>query len=231
MATSAHGPNTIDVNGAAMLLTVSGGGEAVHLTPGAQEPGTGRDAVPEYYFTGDMVRRSSALAGYDQAALTEPRWSPTTLCGREWTTMIGGDGGDLSGYGEVAYAPTCRRCLALIDRYYPKPTPDPRLPLVAQLAADAIAERGYVEIHDVPGDQQTELRTMLRTLARKRTGQSVRTYSIAEIIFAECEAVHRRRAEQERHQAAAAVNALLAGDPPPHPEREGVISWSTWDVG
>jgi hypothetical protein len=114
----AHGPNIIEINGAAMLLTTTGGGTAIHLTAAAT-PDTGREAVPDLYF--DSSDNDPVPAGYDPAALLEPRWSEKTLCGRDWAVMVGGDGGAIGRYGEVAFAPTCRRCLALIDRHFPKP--------------------------------------------------------------------------------------------------------------
>jgi hypothetical protein len=196
------------------------------------EPGTGREAVPDFYFNSNRRTNADALAGYDRAALTEPRWSQTTLCGRAWAIMVGGDGGDVSGHGEVAFAPTCRRCLTLIDRHFPKPPPDSRLSLVAQLAADVVVDlRGYAEIHDVPGDQQDQLRKTNRALIRQRTQHPVRTHSINGVIYIECQAIHHQRADQGMREAAEASSAALAGDPVPRVEREWVISWATWDVG
>jgi hypothetical protein len=231
MPSEPHGANVIEVNGTAMLLTTTGGGVAVHLTVAAEEPGTGREAVPDFYFNNDR-RTNDSLAGYDRAALTEPRWSQTTLCGRRWAIMVGGDGGDVSGHGEVAFAPTCRRCLTLIDRHFPKPPPDSRLSLVAQLAADVVVNlRGYAEIHDVPGDQQDQLRKTIRALLRQRTQHPVRTYSINGVVYVECQAIHQQRADQGMREAAEAISAALAGDPVPRAERDWVISWATWDVG
>jgi hypothetical protein len=189
-------------------------------------------AGDNFYFESDGRPDVSALAGYDRAALTEPRWSQTTLCGREWAVMVGGDGGDVSGHGEVAFAPTCRRCLTLIDRHFPKPTPDSRLTLVAQLAADVVVDRrGYAEIHGVPGDQQNQLRRAVRALIRQRTGYPVRTHSINGVIYIECPAIHDQRADQGMREAAEAISAALAGEPAPALERDWVISWAAWDVG
>jgi hypothetical protein len=231
MSSDQHGPNVIEINGTAMLLTTTSGGVAVHLTTPTQEPDTGREAVLDFYFDRDQHDRADALAGYDRAALTEQRWSPTTLCGRVWAIMIGGDGGAISRYREVAFAPTCRRCLALIDRHFPKPTPDSRLKLVAQIAADAVVERhGFAEIHDVPGDQQDELRRAVRTLIRQRTPHPVRTHSINGVIYVECPAIHDQHAEQGRQEAAEAIGAFLNGEPPTRRERDWEISWATWDI-
>jgi hypothetical protein len=228
MPSDRHGPNVIEVNGTAMLLTTTSGGVAVHLAAAAEKPGTGREAVLDFYFDSD---RAVTLAGYDRAALTEPRWSRTTLCGRGWAIMVGGDGGAIGRYGEAAFAPTCRRCLTLIDRHFPKPTPDSRLALVAQLAADAVInQRGFAEVHGVPGDQQDELRRTVRALVRKQAAHPVRTYSISGIIYVECQAIYDQRADESDRDAAEAVEAVLKGEPPSQRERDWVISWNAWDV-
>jgi hypothetical protein len=223
----AHGPNTIEINGAAMLLTTVGGGDAVHLTA-TTAPADGREAVPDFYFDHGNDR---VPPNYDPAALRERRWSDKTLCGRVWAVMVGGDGGAIDRYGDVAYAPTCRRCLTLIDRHFPKPEPDDRLALVAQLASDVVMDRrGYAEIHHVPGDQQDTLRKAVRAAIRKRVDHSVRTYSINGVIYVECRAVYDRYAHQNDCEAANAVSAVLKGEPPPQRERDWVISWTTWGV-
>ena len=51
MPSAVHGPNVIEINGAAMLLTTTSGGVAVHLTAAVDEPGEGREAVFDFYFT------------------------------------------------------------------------------------------------------------------------------------------------------------------------------------
>jgi hypothetical protein len=232
MSGAPYGVNTIEVNGSAMLLTSTGGGVAIHLTRAADSSASGREAVPDFCFKSDHQSRGSALSHYDRSALLEPRWSETTLCGREWAIMVGGDGGDVSGFGEVAFAPTCRRCLRLIDRYFPKPAVDPRLQLVAQLAADIVVDqRGFAEIHDVPGDQQEELRKAVRNLVRKRTGQPVRTHSIRGTIHVICAAICDEHAEESLREAAEAMGAFLTNEPRPPLQRDWVVSWATWDLG
>jgi hypothetical protein len=231
MPSDPHGPNVIEVNGAAMLLTTTSGGVAVHLTAAADKSGIGREAVLDFHVDTGRYDRADTLAGYDRAALTEPRWSQTTLCGREWAIMVGGDGGAIGRYGEVAFAPTCRRCLALIDRHFPKPTRDSRLTLVAQLAANVVVgQRGFAEIHDVPGDQQDELRKTVRALIRQRTSHPVQTHSINGVVYVECPAIHDQRADQGMREAAEAIDAVLKGEPLPRLERDWLISWSVWDI-
>jgi hypothetical protein len=227
MTSDSHGPNVIEINGGAMLLTTVGGGNAVHLTAAA-ESSDGREAVPDYYFRADDDR---VPAGYDRAALLDPRWSETTLCGRQWAVMVGGDGGAIGRYGETAFAPNCRRCLTLLDRHFPKPAPDDRIVLVAQLVADVVVDRhGFAEIHGVPGDQQDQLRKAVRTLIRKRTRFAVRTHLINGIVYIECDEAYKHYADRHGRDAAEAMGAAPAGEPVPHRERDWVIQWSTWAV-
>jgi hypothetical protein len=129
--------------------------------------------------------------------------------------MVGGDGGAVGRYGEVAFAPTCRRCLSLIDKLFPKPVPDDRLARVAQLAADVVDQHGFAEIHDVPGDQQDQLRKTVRRLLRKRTDYAVRTYLISGVFHVECQSTYDQHADRHGRAAAEAIGAVLAGEPVP----------------
>jgi hypothetical protein len=111
-----HGVTSITVGVNELLLTAMGG-SAVHLTPTAAPDAVGEPAVPEHCFTEATSARRPGLANYDADLLRAPRWSPTTLCGRTWIEMAGGDGGSISMWGEEPeFAPTCKRCLALLDR-------------------------------------------------------------------------------------------------------------------
>ena len=56
--------------------------------------------------------------------------------------------------------------------------------VVARVIADSIAEQGYTEVLGVPGDQQTELRRRIRTLARQATGHSCQTLVHESMIVA-----------------------------------------------
>lgn len=229
MPSGRYGPNVVAINGMEMLLITTSGGVAVHLTAATHEPGTGREAVWDFYF--DRDEPADTVTHYDREALTEPCWAQTTLCGRQWAVMVGGDGGAVGRHGEVAFAPTCRRCLTLIDRHFPKPSPEPRLALVAQVVADVVVDqRGFAEIHGVPGDQQEELRKTVRKLIRQRTGHQVRTHSFNGVLHIECQAIYDQRAKLYMREAADAMAAVLEGKSPPRVNRDWVVSWEAWDV-
>ncbi|WP_406080145.1 hypothetical protein [Micromonospora sp. NBC_00858] len=159
--------------------------------------------------------------------LLDPVWAWTTMCGRVWAAMVGGDGGALSRYREPAFAPTCRRCLALMDRLFAAPAVDQRVPVVAQLVYAAVREHGYAEVRGVPGDQLTVLRRQIRSLIRQRTGHSSQTFVQRDLVLVMCGPLGARHEQAEMRAAAEAVEAALLGVEPMTSVRpEWVVSWS-----
>lgn len=205
--------------------------DAVHLTGELDPPQDGRRAVPDHYFEPHWTGRIPALRRYDRAALLGRRWVETTLCGRSWVAMIGSEGVSVSPYGRVALAPSCRRCLSLMDQLFPQPDADPRQALVAELAADLVSERGYCEVRQVPGDQQTALRARIRKLVRDRTGCGCQTFCRGSTIFVVCEPISDQHWDENMHVAVEAVERVLSGDPAPPLPSEWVIFWETWSRG
>lgn len=222
-----HGVNTIQAGDLTFLLTVTSGGTAVHLTSEKSE--SGREAVEEYWL--DKTQDLPSVRNYDRAALLEPRWSATTLCGREWAIMAAHDGGPLTRYSEAAYAPTCGRCLSLMDKHFPKPPADNRLELVAQVTADLVCEHGYAEVHHVPGDQQAALRSTVRKIVRTRTRHGSKTLVHEAMVVFTCEAIYDLRRDEHSRAAAEAVSRALRGEPLPAAKPAWRISWDTWATG
>lgn len=228
-----HGVNAFRVGDVELLLTVIRGGEAVHLARVADPQDAGRSAVHESYFDPSNPRSAAVERSYDRAALLAPQWEPVTLCGREWAVMVPGEGGPWNELGErVAFAPNCRCCLAVMDKLFPTPSPDERLPLVAQLVAEAILEHGHAEVRGVPGDQQHSVRTAVRTLVCRRAGQSCRSYVHESMIFFVSEAIYAEHAEENNRAANEVIDlALSSGDLTPVSEPAWRLSWDTWKVG
>jgi hypothetical protein len=204
-----------------LLVTVTSSGRAIHLTAGAGAGAGRRGAVPEHY------REEARTFGYDPADVADPRWAETTLCGRPWLLMAGGDGDE----DEAIAAPSCRRCLALMDRFFPAPEPDERLPLVAHLLADAVAGHGYAEITAVPGDQQAGLRVRVRAEVRRRTGYGCRTYVLESMVIFVCEPISARRNAQLARTAGEAMGGVLDSVPSRGGRRPWQLSWETWAAG
>lgn len=118
-----HGVNAIRIGDSAFLLTVTAG-DAVHLTREAGPGETGQSAAPGRYLSPGQGQSAPLRRGYDQAALARPRWAAATLCGREWLAMAGARWQDDDPGEEEVSAPSCRRCLALMDRLFPVPGAD-----------------------------------------------------------------------------------------------------------
>ncbi|KAB1107690.1 hypothetical protein AB0N38_33450 [Micromonospora aurantiaca] len=227
-----HGPNVITAGEAVLLLVAVAGGEAVHLARRQGPLEQGRSAVPDHYLTGGDSEREAVQRRYDVEALREPIWEHTTMCGRVWALMVGGDGGTLSRYREPAFAPTCRRCLTLMDRLFPAPAVDRRVPVVAQVVCDVVREHGHAEVRQVPGDQLAVLRKEIRSLIRQQTGHHAQTLVHGDLLLVVCDPL--RDAEAEMQAAAEAVGAVLFGDQPlpaARPGRPWVVTWTAWDLG
>jgi hypothetical protein len=224
------GVNTIRAGEVELLLSGTGSGTAVHLSAAVGSGEVGRDAVPEDY------RRpwdgGPSLEGYDLQELARPRWKPMTLCGREWLGMAPGDGGAIYWPDDdLVYAPTCKRCLTLMDRHFPAPDPAPHLPLVVQLLTDLLTEHGYAEIHSVPGDQQQILRSQVRAKLRERAGCGSRTFAHESMVAFWSDAIRRERREAieaEMRQALEQDSELTeTGEAQVH-QPEWRLNWDTW---
>jgi hypothetical protein len=221
--------NAIRIGGTEYLLTVTAG-EAVHLTRETGQGETGQSAVPEHYLAPEHGQPAPLLRGYDQSALAAPRWEPATLCGREWITMAGASLWDDLGE-EGASAPSCRRCLTLMDKLFPAPELDDRFDLAVQAIAGTVAEHGYAEMWGVPGDQQGALRRQVRSEVKKRTGHPVQTLARGSLLVFICEPVHQQHAAERARASAQAAYSVLIGQsaqPLPTPWR---LSWDAYEAG
>jgi len=222
--------NAIRIGGTEHLLTVTAG-DAVHLTRETGPGETGQSAVPEQYLAPAHGQPATLLRGYDQAALARPRWEAATLCGREWLTMAGVSLWDDDLGGEEAAAPSCRRCLALMDKLFPEPELDDRFDLALQAIAGTVAEHGYAEMRGVPGDQQAALRRQVRSAVKKRTGHPTQTLARGSLLVFVCEPIHQQHATERERRIAQSFGSVLTGQPAqplPTPWR---LSWDTCQAG
>lgn len=211
-----RGLNVIEVSGKQFLITATAG-DAIHLTRETGSEESGRAAVPNHYV--DDFGQT-----YDMAAILEPKWVETTLCGRQWILMEGDRDGEEGG---ASGAPSCRRCLALLDKLFPAPKLNDRFPLIVQIIADTVLEYGTAEILDVPGDQQAALRREVRAEVKKRTGYGLTTHAHESMVIFVCDPIYDLHADEHMRRGAAAMDAILTGKPAPSqpPTR---LSWSTW---
>jgi hypothetical protein len=142
--------------------------------------------------------------------------------------MAGGEGGHADEIGPQTAAPSCRRCLAIMDKLFPVPELDDRFALVVQLIADTVAEHGYAEMWQVPGDHQAEIRKRVRSAVRQRTGHGLQTLVHESLVLFICEPIHQEHADERARAAAQAMDSLITGEPVeplPTPWR---LSWDSW---
>lgn len=163
MSTSA-GPNTIAIQGRDYVLAWVGA-YAAHLVAKAEVGATARTLVGDF--------PSELNPAYEAAVLLDPTWSVRTLCGRDQWFMCPTDAGRAfqsiyNGREQAVAAPTCKRCLRILDNYFPEPEPDDRLAWNVARAVEELEEWGSFVVRGVPGDQTELLRKLVRAEARRR---------------------------------------------------------------
>jgi hypothetical protein len=193
--------NVIQIGDSEFLLT-KGGGQAIHLTRRAGEDEVMVAAVPDNYL-------DELETAYDREALDDPRWHETTLCGRQWYAMVSGAG------GHAAFAPTCRRCLAIMDKLFPEPGLNDGFPLIVQFVTDTILAHGTAEIIGVPGDHQPALRKEVRAAVKQWTGNGMESYAHEGVVVFVCRPIYDEHAEEHERRAADIMNAHWSGGPAP----------------
>lgn len=227
---TSRGLNVITVGDKEFLLA-GGGGEAVHLAREAEPGSVGRTPFHDWRLNPKRDEGRRLRQQYDLDSLKAPRWAETTLCGRQWISMVRSEEED-SVYGrEVASVPTCRRCLALMDKLFPAPELHDRFPLVVQLVTDTVLEHGTAEILGVPGDQQAALRREVRAAVRKRTGNGMETYAHESMVIFVCRPIYDQHAEEQTRMAMEAMGRFLSGEPSAPVQPPTRLSWNTWAAG
>lgn len=209
--------NVIEVSGRQFLLTATAG-DAVHLTREVGSAEVGKAAVPDHYIE-DFER------SYDRASIVHPGWSETTPCGRDWIVMEADRDGDEA---EAASVPSCRSCLALMDRFFPAPALDERFPLVVQVVTDTVLELGHAELRGVPGDHQAALRAQVRSAVRKRTGYGLRSCVHESMVIFVCDPIYQQHADEDSRAAADVMDAFFTGKPVPSLPTPWRLHWGTW---
>lgn len=92
---------------------------------------------------------------------------------------------------------------------------------------DTVAEHGYAEMRNIPGDQHAALRKQVRSAVRQRTGHGLQSLVHESMIIFICEPISQQHAAERARAAAEAINSVLTGEatPMPTPWR---LSWDTW---
>jgi hypothetical protein len=219
--------NVIVVDGQPLLLGETAGGSAVHLVPSSDGSPVARPAIPASWLDSASREYVESIASYSSERLLEAAWSTRTMCGIEWDAMAAGDAGPLRSWQEPALAPTCRRCLASLDRRFPQPTPDDRVGLLAVLIAQAVEEHGSAEVLGVPGDQLKALRSAARRELRRRLGYDGKTFVHGDFLLVTCdEATEEARLATAREAIRSIGPGISDG---PHRDPAGWrLRWDSW---
>ena len=123
-------------------------------------------------------------------------------------------GADSEG-GRAVFAPTCRRCLAIMDKLFPEPQVNDRFPLIVQFVKDTVLALGTAEIVGVPGDQQAALRKEVRVEVKQQTDHPIESYARGGFVVFVCQQIYDEHAEEHERRAAALMNAHWSGGPAP----------------
>lgn len=214
MATTAT-PNTIAIRGRSYVLAWVGA-RAAHLVA----------AMP----TGASARAIMNHAGaelnpaYDASELTNAAWSPKTLCGRDSWIMCPTEAGRAflsmwNGREDAVVAPTCKRCLAILDKQFAEPAPAERLTWNVIRAMEQLQEWGSVHILGVPAEQAELLRKRLRAEARQRGWKFHSTVGDGQLIAASEDALSAEQRDRVMADSMQRMRALNTGADP------GAPSW------
>ena len=224
------GVNTITVAGQDFLL-VDARGTVTHLaalSDGDDQRAAVNAARAEYPAPPEVI------PGYDQAAIHHQRWSPKTLCGREWNEMAAGEGGVFRRWQEVSLVPTCRACLRVFDKWFPATEAPSGMELLALNVADTIEAYGFSRVMSVPAEHVEALRRSIRKQLRDR-GYRSETHHVDGVVHVLSEDAHAaidpEILSRRDHEVAERIGQIMRGTADERPTLQGqpdVIQWSTW---
>ncbi|MCZ7537897.1 MAG: hypothetical protein M5T61_19515 [Acidimicrobiia bacterium] len=223
--------NAISVLGRELLLVDVGGGTETHLAGTADEPAA-RAAVAAGRAMPSRAGDAPA-AGYDEAALLEPRWAVSTLCGRAWQEMAAGEGGVFRRWQEVSLAPTCRSCLRVVDTWFPKADAPAGIELLASVVAEKVEALGSAYVTGVPAEHLEAVRRAVRKCLRAKGFQSETHVANAVLhVFSHdaYAAIDPALTRSWINQAISRIESGESGDQQMlEPDRDAV-DWRTWVV-
>lgn len=221
--------NAIVVDGRRLLLGETVGGLAVHLIAMAVGTGDARPAVPALWLERTSRGYVDSIVSYSSPLLLDRCWCSRTLCGIEWEAMAAGEAGPLRASQEPGLSPTCRRCLASLDRHFPDPTPDERIGLLALLIAQAVEDHGSAEVVGVPGDQLKALRAATRRELRRRLGFDGKTYVRDDFMLVTCDEATEQVRIAKSHEIVRSMHLGISDAPAP--DTSGWrLHWHTWSA-
>jgi hypothetical protein len=172
--------NTIMIHGRSYVLAWVGASVA-HLVAETAAEGPARPIMSH--------AGAEPNPAYDSGELTNASWATRTLCGRGEWIMCPTEAGRAfvsmwNGREDAVLAPSCKRCLAILDKQFAEPAPAELLGWNVIRAMEQLQEWGCVHVLGVPADQAELLRKRLRTQARQRGWKFQSTVSDGQLIAA-----------------------------------------------
>ena len=208
--------NSISVLGRDLLLVDVGSGAETHLTEVAEGPG-----------------RSAQHQGNEPAPLAG-RWNPSTLCGRTWNRMAAGADELVPLWRDPAFAPTCRRCLRILDSWFPTADTPSSVWLLAAVVAEEVTRFSSTYVTSVPVEHVEATRAAIRKALRSQGFRSSTRVVDGVVHVWSDDAYDALDPAEIRTRVTSALQLITTGadavpqrDPDSTP---GPVDWHTWVV-
>lgn len=208
--------DSISVLGRDLLLVDVGSGTETHLAEVAEGPG-----------------RSARHQGNEPAPLGG-RWNSSTLCGRTWNRMAAGTDELLPLWRDPAFAPTCRRCLRILDSWFPTADTPSSVWLLAAVAAEEVTRFSSTYVTSVPVEHVEATRAAIRKALRSLGFRSSTRVVDGVVHVWSDDAYDALDPAEIRARVTSAVQLITTGvdampqrDPDSTP---GPVDWHTWVV-
>lgn len=208
--------NSISVLGRDLLLVDVGSGTETHLAEVAEGPG-----------------RSAQHQGNEPAPLAG-RWSHSTLCGHTWNRMAAGADELLPLWRDPAFAPTCRRCLRILDAWFPTADTPSSVWLLAAVVAEEVTRFSSTYVTSVPVEHVEATRAAIRKALRSQGFRSSTRVVDGVVHVWSDDAYDALDSAEIRTRVTSALQLITTGvdavpqrDPDSTP---GPVDWHTWVV-
>ena len=208
--------NSISVLGRDLLLVDVGSGAETHLAEVSDGPG-----------------RSAQHQGNEVQPLVG-RWSHSTLCGRAWNRMAAGADELLPLWRDPAFAPTCRRCLRILDSWFPTADTPSGVWLLAAVVAEEVTRFSSTYVTCVPAEHVEATRAAIRKALRS-SGFRSSTRVVDGVVHVWSDVLYNTTATAEiRTRVTSALQLITTGNEPAPPldpdSTPGPVDWHVWVI-
>ena len=209
--------NLISVLGRDLLLVDVGGGAETHLAEVADGQG-----------------RSARHQGNEDAPLPG-RWNHSTMCGRTWNRMAAGADELLPLWRDPAFAPTCRRCLRLLNSWFPTAEVPSGVWLLASVVAEEVTRFSSTYVTGVPVEHVEATRAAIRKVLRSNGFRSSTRVVDGVVHVWSDDAYDALDPSEIRTSVTSALERIATGvDAAPQRDPDATsrpVDWHTWVIG